>query len=589
MTEGKWLSDNIQKLFLYDVKRENEIDLSGSKEFEFIYYPGYLFQKLNVDSLTIEIKLCFISSNSSLIKVDIVNNSSTPIRLQLGWIGEMFNKTIIRNSNQNEIAIKVGGGESTFHLRFSSNQNIKIYVYPNNDYKALNENIISVAPGHSISTCTTQSYYTEANQRNNEGGLLTDAFNNPEKHFTKNNVRWNGYLKKIFKENNKWNIDSSYRKIAVKSLLTLINNWKCPTGSLYHDGIVPSYNVGYFNGFWAWDSWKHAAALARFAPELAKNQIRSMFDYQDNFGMIADCIFADSTENNWRDTKPPLAAWAVWKVFQSTNDNEFLKEMYPKLAQYHNWWYTYRDHDKNGLCEYGSTDGTLVAAKWESGMDNAVRFDNTEMLQNNEFSWSLNQESVDLNSYLYAEKIYLSSIATEVGLESNAANFTYEAKKLKDAIQQTMFENETGYFYDVNLLSNDFIKVQGPEGWIPLWTGVASEEQAKLVKKVMADTSAFATYIPFPTVSKTHPEFSEGYWRGPVWLDQAYFAINGLKRYGYNQEADEFTKQILNRGEGLRNSDLPIKENYNPINGKGLRVNHFSWSAAHLLLLLMDE
>ena len=27
--------------------------------------------------------------------------------------------------------------------------------------------------------------------------------------------------------------------------------------------------------------------------------------------------------------------------------------MYPKLVAYHNWWYTNRDLDKNGIAEYG--------------------------------------------------------------------------------------------------------------------------------------------------------------------------------------------------------------------------------------------
>ena len=95
-------------------------------------------------------------------------------------------------------------------------------------------------------------------------------------------------------------------------------------------------------------------------------------------------IYTDKSENNWRDTKPPLAGWAVWRIYEKTRDKVFLEEMYSKLVQYHKWWYTYRDHDQNGLCEYGSTDGTLEAAGWESGMDNAVRFDDARMMQNGE-------------------------------------------------------------------------------------------------------------------------------------------------------------------------------------------------------------
>lgn len=57
--------------------------------------------------------------------------------------------------------------------------------------------------------------------------------------------------------------------------------------------------------------------------------------------------------------------------------------MYPKLVAYHNWWYTNRDYDKNGIAEYGgmvhelnnSKEEIILAAAWESGMDNAPRFD----------------------------------------------------------------------------------------------------------------------------------------------------------------------------------------------------------------------
>ena len=74
-----------------------------------------------------------------------------------------------------------------------------------------------------------------------------------------------------------------------------------------------------------------------------------------------------------------------------------------------------QDHDGNGLCEYGSTDGSRIAAAWESGMDNAVRFDSAVIVKNGAFSYSFNQESVDLNAYLYAEKKHLASLADILG------------------------------------------------------------------------------------------------------------------------------------------------------------------------------
>ena len=130
-----------------------------------------------------------------------------------------------------------------------------------------------------------------------------------------------------------------------------------------------------------------------------------MFDYQQPDGMIIDCIYTDPAENNARDSKPPLVSWAVDEIFTHTNDTAFISEMYPQLMAYYKWWYNKRDHNRNGMCEYGSTDGTLEAAAWESGMDNAIRFDDAKMLKNDgaEDAWSMDQESVDLNAYLALE------------------------------------------------------------------------------------------------------------------------------------------------------------------------------------------
>ena len=106
----------------------------------------------------------------------------------------------------------------------------------------------------------------------------------------------------------------------------------------------------------------------------------------------------------------------------------------------------------------------------------------------------------------------------------------------------------------------------------------------------MGDPARFAGTVPLPTLTMDHPEFDplDGYWRGPVWLDQAYFGVNGLERYGFSELAHELRERILTAPEGLV-GDGPIFENYHPVTAQGLNAPHFSWSAAHLLLLLVEE
>lgn len=372
-----------------------------------------------------------------------------------------------------------------------------------------------------------------------------------------------------------------YDRIAVKSVVTLISNWRTHREGLLHEGVIPSHAVGYFIGFWAWDSWRFSAALASFAPELAKNNIRAMFDYQLPDGMIIDCIYTNSAENNARDSKPPLVCWAVDKIFTHTQDTAFVKEMYPQLLAYYKWWYVKRDHNHNGICEFGSTDGTLEAAAWESGMDNAIRFDHTGMLKNAEDAWSMDQESVDLNAYLAYECRLLKKFASLAGT-------TFDGPDYSDKIADYFFDEQTGWFCDRRLSDGSFIAEPGCEGYTPLWVGIADQRQMDKALVLLTDTTKFSTYIPFPTVAADNPKCdSNGYWRGPIWLDQTYQAITGLRNYGYKELADRYTEQVFERCQGLK-EDAPIHENYGTHDGKRLQAPHFSWSASHLLMMYED-
>lgn len=274
--------------------------------------------------------------------------------------------------------------------------------------------------------------------------------------------------------------------------------------------------------------------------------------------------------------------------------------------KYHRWWYTNRDHNKNGVAEFGASvdrknkdeSSIVLAAAWESGMDNAPRFDldtgikvfENKGTNNKVVGYSVNRESVDLNSFLYKEKLLLSKMATALDKQALAKQLDHESKMLAQYIQTKMFDEEKGYFFDIDMQGN-LIKQQGmgSEGYIPLWAGVATNEQADALMQNLMSEKDFNTFLPMPTMAASAAGFAaEKYWRGPVWLDQSYFAIVGMLQYGYRKEALATTKKLFANGEGLLNSDAPIRENYNPLTGKGLKATNFSWSASVILLLLKE-
>ena len=526
------------------------------------YFPGELYLSASSEEGKIIQRLNFLDASTALLRIH------SDAGKELSLTASQWGKEIQVQTDQNTVIACHPSGEI-----------VALTFTPDVSVKGTDNNYQAKINGSEHDTYVAISFYT--GEKELSAGLQKAqlALSNPQEGLKANKERWEGYLTKILRKDMK----PEYDRIAVKAVVTLISNWRTHRGGLLHEGIVPSHAAYYFVGFWAWDTWRFSAALAKFDPELAKDNIRAMFDYQQPDGMIIDCIYTDPAENNARDSKPPLVSWAIDEIFTHANDTAFISEMYPQLMAYYKWWYNKRDHNRNGMCEYGSTDGTLEAAAWESGMDNAIRFDDAKMLKNNgaEDAWSMDQESVDLNAYLALECKLLKKFASILGV-------TFDGPDYSSQVADYFFDKEKGFFFDRRLKDGSFIQEPGCEAYTPLWTEVATADQVKAMLPLLTDTAKFSTYIPFPTVAADNPKYNpRGYWRGPIWLDQTYFAIRGLRNYGYNKMADEYTLQVFDRLQGLKEG-APIHENYGTHTGELLKAPHFSWSSSHLLMLYDD-
>ncbi len=549
------------------------------------YYPGKLVQEFRNERVYFVTELCYESAQTAVIRTSVRNISDKELDISLSYEGGLLGKNASLKAMDKGVLINTGVEDAQLAVRFLTADQVN--VVGKDSLRVAEKVSLALASGAEYQGAYTETFAFDEASLQNE--LKAQSSMNVEQVFTKNEERWNGYLASIFKGESPYLKENKYRRVMVKAMITLVSNWRTPAGDILHDGCYPSY-CGFF-GVWSWDSWKHASATALFNPELAKNEIRCLFDYQAENGMIPDYVSRFKERINWRDTKPPLAAWAVMNVYENTGDKAFVEEMFDKLYKYHQWWYTDRDHDKNGVCEYGSTDGTLIAAAWESGMDNGVRFDEAEMLKNEpENAWSMNQENICLNSFLYAEKGYLAKMAQMLGKNELADKLTQEAKALKEHIQTKMFDPETGFFYDTRIGTGEFIKVMGAECWLPLWAGIATPEQARQVLDKMLDPTKFNSTVPLGTLEISHLRFrpTRGYWRGPVWIDQVYFGVMGLRKYGFDKEADMFVRKYIANAQGLL-TDGPIHENYNPLTGETLNCPNFGWSSAVTLRMLLNQ
>ncbi|MGV8815658.1 MAG: MGH1-like glycoside hydrolase domain-containing protein, partial [Gelidibacter sp.] len=573
---GVWLSTSLMNATIK--VNDNFESLTRDHSYSF---ASHLENGYSGNSLAVDQTLLFKNGHTALVRTRIKNTGQESIHIEVLWeSAPVLIDGILLSQDENTIEINSTKTNAKGYVSFPKDTQVELV--DSLQYKAGNS--FNLKPNETKDIVVAQTFiFPEYSWEEESKKIKNESF---DSIFKARKEEKNTQLKALIENRASEFKDAKYAGVLAKAHLTLQNNWRIPSGELTNEGLFPSYHYRGFHGFWAWDSWKHAVGLAYYNVDLAKNQMRAMFDFQSDDGFIVDCIFRDTTieAHNYRDTKPPLSAWAVVKIYEKDKDVDFVKELYPKIKKYHEWWYNKRDHDQDGLCEYGSTDGTVIAAKWESGMDNAIRFDDSKILKNEEGAYSLNQESVDLNAYLYAEKLYLSELAGIINNQEDANTYKTEAEVLKNKIQQQFYDPEDGWFYDTTIDGGTFIKGAGSEGWTALWANAATQEQAEAVKLKMMNPEKFYTKVPFQTMSADHEKFNplKGYWRGPNWLDQAYFGVKGLRNYGFNDEADKATHQIIEGANGVLGKGQAIRENYHPITGEGLNAENFSWSAAHL-------
>lgn len=354
------------------------------------------------------------------------------------------------------------------------------------------------------------------------------------------------------------------------------------------ESLIPS-KYGYV-GLWNWDSYFHAIALRHADPALARDQIRILLDHQRPDGLIPDVVHDHGTLSETTDlprsdqlrlaqhvgqattassshgagepvggvvpvTKPPLTAWAVWKIHEVAPDLDFLAEVYEPLVRSQNWWLAHSDPDGDGLAEY--------LHPYSSGLDDSPIWDHGPRA-----------EPPDLNSYLALQYDRLADIAAALGREEDAAAWRVKAQAHTDLLVGRRW---TGARF-TTLAGGEEVATRTALDLMPLFTGRLPRE---IAAKLVADlrSPSFWGERPVPTVAFDDPLFDQdAMWRGPVWLNVNYLLIDGLRRSGYDADADELTGRTL----AMVRDGGGLYEYWNPLTGTraARATSGFGWSAA---------
>ncbi|MFA6134811.1 MAG: trehalase family glycosidase [Phycisphaerae bacterium] len=331
-----------------------------------------------------------------------------------------------------------------------------------------------------------------------------------------------------------------------------------------------------YRGIWNWDAAFHAIGAAWFDPELGRDQVRIMLDFQMPNGALPDVIYENGKVSGEKG-KPPVMPWAATIVDRLAPDDAFMRDNYDKFVKYEAHWRLNRGLAEEGLLHYDteSPDPALrdKLSRYESGWDNSVRWD----------KMAYRLWAIDLNCYMVTAYRALAYMAERAGRHGDIPRWQAAEAELTKQINDRLWNESAGTYADRFRDDGTFSDVLTPASFMPLYTRIAPPERAAKMAALAADPTKF--HPGMPSVAYDNPEYrSDFYWRGPTWLNLAYFALKGLKFYGYDDLADAGRKLILSWG--LSNEDY-IWELYDSRTGKGVRSPRFGWSAVFTMMFIL--
>jgi alpha,alpha-trehalase len=388
-------------------------------------------------------------------------------------------------------------------------------------------------------------------------------------------------------------------------------------GLLYlpHRYVVPG---GRFNEMYGWDSYFIILGeLADNRADLARGTVENFFYEIDHYGSILN---ANRTYYLTR-SQPPFLSSMVMAVYEAERVQKpsaaraWLRESLPYLIRDHALWTSplhlagntglsryfdlghgpvpemaddstyyvdvirwlreHPDQTPTGYLEPASTaptarcadkanclqtsfDGVELTSQFyigdramrESGFDTSSRF--------GPFSGSTEDYApMCLNSLLYKYERDVATIEAALGDRSAAAHWNQLAGHREQLVNSLLWDDAAGLFVDYDIRTQHRSSYRYVTTYYAMWSGLATPAQAK---RLVANLPLFER----PGGLQMSTKDTGQQWDAPFgWAPTNWLAVEGLARYGYNEDADRIARKFMETVHNGYEHDGTIREKYN--------------------------
>jgi alpha,alpha-trehalase len=343
--------------------------------------------------------------------------------------------------------------------------------------------------------------------------------------------------------------------------------------------VVPG---GRFNEMYGWDSYFIELGLLRDGElRLAKDMVDNFLYEIQQYGRILN---ANRTYYLSR-SQPPFLTEMILEVYRQTRNRSWLAGTLSVIDTYYRFWTepphltaetrlsryfdfghgpapevlaaerdatgrTHYDRAQAYYREHETTDYDLSLfydrqkdrltdlfyvgdrSVRESGFDPSNRF--------GAFSVDIiHYNPVCLNTLLYQMETEAAEICHMLGEQKAAAAWTRRSESRRERIDQYLWDKTAGLYFDYNFRSRQRRSYPFATTFYPLWAGIATQEQARRIVANLALLERAGGVM-------TSSHITGNQWDAPFgWAPLQIFAVKGLRRYGYQMQANRIAVNFL--------------------------------------------
>src|SRR5581483_6770778 len=232
-----------------------------------------------------------------------------------------------------------------------------------------------------------------------------------------------------------------------------------------------------------------------------------------------------------------------------TGDGTFVRALEPNLRAALAWLEGPADLDGDGYLEYrkrSSSDRALDNHCWRDSAD-AIRF-----------ATGAHAEppiaAASVQGYAYDARLRAARLLRDVfGEEERAEGLERNAEALKERFNRDFWSTSRRHY--VLALDGEKRQVDALTSEIGhlLWSGIVEERRAAAAARLLMREDMFSGW-GIRTMSERDGGYHPlGYHRGTVWPHDTAIAAEGLRRYGYRDEAATICKALLDAAEAFGN------------------------------------